>query len=700
MPKYKFSHGGKNYSVTANSPDEAGTMIDAVVAELGGQTKALEAPQAPGMIERMKSGLVSSIPGMNTYKAATEGGSGSDLAASIGADLGQVGILGASAASGGVPLLAKAAGANAALGAATGALEPVIEASGKAGRAVGETLNPLQWLPKNSTSVPLNMLRETAGTIGETAGELVPSAAMMFLGGKLAQGAAKPPVEIPKYQESVGGAMRPLSERGYPLTESHFQPGDVRLRGMMDNPALAEQAQAYTKKLEGAQGADYAATVKPPMAEFGDEATASLGNKFRESYKGAIEKRSAGYKAMMDRLGMGEGPDVTGIGKKTHAGQAINKSILSELQNAGVDVKMAREKVLLGQDLTAYDVPPNMSAADVSAIIKFGDVASQKAPKAAQLSDLASNFAKSEKLYEKGADSAGFKRKIRNMALDQAEQSITKMDEMNKRQGYKPELPEFKKQRANWAQGSDIAEQKGAFVPRKDALGRNITSEMTSPELIFKKHIMTNGAENVKEFKSFLESNGQDPGLIRQMGLDYLDSKAGGKELSVPKFESAWKGIDAEIKNEVFGKPTVKAIDELVSRLKKSREPLEVMGIQAKGGSPTNPKSRISQFLESPEKAKRLGATLGGAIGIPIGGPVGSAAGAGLGYIAGDVLAAKALKNQKAGAAKFLNASPESFYESKTAKRAVPYMPWLKKLSPGNPALAGASALGTAQATR
>lgn len=42
MPKYKFSYGGKNYSVMADSPDKAAPMIDDVVSHLGGSQKPME----------------------------------------------------------------------------------------------------------------------------------------------------------------------------------------------------------------------------------------------------------------------------------------------------------------------------------------------------------------------------------------------------------------------------------------------------------------------------------------------------------------------------------------------------------------------------------------------------------------------------------------------------------------------------------
>lgn len=316
----------------------------------GAQAPQPAALEAPGILDRAWGGLVNAMPGsgIRSYK---RGERGADLASAISQDVAQIAMLGAAGRAGGLPLLAKAAGANAALGAATGAIEPVITASGKAGRAVGETLNPLAWLPKNSTSVPLNMLRETAGTVGETAGELAPSALMMLLGGKLAKKATTPSPEIaPDVQARASFGAK----EGIPLTKGEL--AGKNSPAMMKEAALRRSSggAAPAEQMAQSQQAAVREALAKRAAGLGDD---TLGAEIRsgqftegrqladvpEAAKALRAERGAAVGAAKEALAT-EIPIRSNFAKELRGEM---KAAISKLKDAGPGSDRAKARQLL-----------------------------------------------------------------------------------------------------------------------------------------------------------------------------------------------------------------------------------------------------------------------------------------------------------------------------------------------------------------
>lgn len=473
----------------------------------------------------------------------------------------------------------------------------------------------------------------------------------------------------------LAAKLAELERAGYRITPSHANPNDVTLRGLMDDPALADQAKAYMDDLQKSASADYSKTVQPPSEILGDTATGQLGLKMREAFKSAKGNRSQAYKDMLSKFTQkgGERGENVGVGKLVHAGGSWNKSMLNDLKKQGFDVKTIREKVLLGENLTGYDIPAGVKIApgDVEAAIRFGDLASQKAASAVDLADLVSNFTRDEKLFPKGASSSGFKQRVRQDALNKVEDLIRRGDEA-RGPASNPNLPDFQKQRANWAQSASLVEElSNKMIPKKDALGKEMTGDLTPPEAVFEKHILSKKSEGIKNFKSFLEDNGQDPKLVEAMTIDYLDQKSksnGG--YSAAKLKSAFERMSPEVRNEALSPQVRQAIEAVLKREALARSPLEVIGIQAKGGSPTAMKIGIKELLQDPQKAKNKGMKIGAAVGTGAGGligglpgsVVGGSVGTVLGNMLGESMHGKALAGKRAAAKSFLNPK-EKFYE-------------------------------------
>lgn len=629
MPRYKVkASDGK--VLTVEAPDEQAldeAMHDYETGQHTVMGSSPEAPATPGFAARAGEAVLNAIPGRPSYEAFKGNAPWEQKASAVSGDVANAAALVAAGAGAGVRGVAKMAGAGAGLNLANNYLQGLNKGAGELGGKFSQAYSKLFGYPfqnRETPSVLQNFLAQIPQAVGETAGELAPSAALLALGGKLpgalesrAARAAGPAAEA----QVARGAAQELAGRGYPVTESHAVPGDVRLKEALANPALSAEREAYLAKLGGAQAADLEKTLQPARVTEGPAASASLGANFQDTAAKALKERGASYGRMMDTVGEQQ--------PGAHAGKALNQRILADLQSKGVDVKALKSKALLG-NLTEYDlkgVQPGLSAADVQAAIRFGDLASQRAPMPADLAPLASNFAKAEGLFEKGANPGALKERANRMAVEEARKAIAAKD---------PSLvADFDKQRANYAQGANLADERSRYMPRMDAEGQPIRSEMTSPEQVFRKDVIGRGAQGVREWKSFLQNNGQDPAILEQMAVDHLDELAGGRsgKITAQSLKSAWQqlagGKNAELGSELFSPATRAKVESLIQRMELSEKPLQVMGTQVRGGSQTQPLGAIS------EMGRKFGGSATGALmGALSGGPMGAGAGAVVGDLA------------------------------------------------------------------
>lgn len=638
MPRYKVkAFDGK--TLTIDAVDEA--ALDEAMQEYEGQAKPQEAP-APSALDRAGQGaLAGAVPGYSTYKTATQGESGTDIASAAAGDVANLAMLGI----GGPAKLASSTALGGAIGAAGGALQPVAQGMGRAVGDVAAKMSPLSYIPPQASDSawnPLNLLREVPRTLGETVGELAPQAALLALTGRLAKGAAKGPAPLPEAGPTPQQLRAlELQKAGYPVTASHGIPGDVRLKQAMNMPELAGEAAKYQEALGEAQRADIGRALG-----VGAETTQTLGEAAKGSFEAAKAARENSYRSMLRQA---EGPatgEVTGLGQITHAGKKYAQNIFSDLASKGLEVTPAlKEKALIGEGLSSYDVPVGINPADATTLIKFADLASQKASSAVQLDALARDFAKTEKLFREGGASAGsFKRQAQNAATDLAAEIIKKRDEAGGPSA--KDYPAWAAQKANWAKSADLVDEfKGKMSSPKTRLTgeKMYSSSELSPEQIFTKEFQNASVSKIEAFKSFLKDNGESPAILESMAKDWLNdvgNKPATPAAGVSAIERAWKGLSTEKKNALFSPETIDSVEGAFKRAKEARTPLEVLGTNAEGGSQTAAKSALDRILRtspiSGNEAK--GAAIGGVIGASTMGPAGAAALGAVGGVLGNKL--------------------------------------------------------------
>jgi len=252
--------------------------------------------EGPGIGQRMAEGaLAGAVPGVSTYKAIKQSGLGTDAAAALGGDVANVAMLGLA----GPGKLLQQTALGGAMGAAGGALAPVAQKMGEMGRGAAESVF---GTAQDSPSVAMNMLRNLPGTIGETAGELIPQLGIAALTGKIAKGLAKGPAPLPEAAQTLareGGQPTAAMRATNPLTKSLLGTAEVSAR---TNPLLGgkfgaiDEANAMASKTAAQKmfGAD---VTEPGMnVTAGRELQTSLGNLADErgaQYQGAIDKMGA-----------------------------------------------------------------------------------------------------------------------------------------------------------------------------------------------------------------------------------------------------------------------------------------------------------------------------------------------------------------------------------------------------------------------
>jgi len=587
--------------------------------------------QAPaGVVERAGRGFVHGInPLAGTVGAWNEGGA--NLAGGVAGDIGNLAATGAmvlgTGGAGALPIIARQTALGGAMGAAGGALAPVSEAGGKLGRKVFEDYTPAglvaKALPEESGSTFVHFLKNLPGGIGETLGELGPQAAIMALTGKMAQ-KGKPAIDA-----KTAAELRELEGAGYPLTEAHLKAGDTRLKAATTEPFLAPEAATYKAKLAEAAGADIAKQL-----DTGGGTTYSLGEQLGQAFREARGERSTKFEKMMESAESGRGRDVVGVGKTQHAGKRFAQTTDRLLKSHGVDVKAVKEKALIGEGLNQYDVPAGLNPADITAAIRFSDLASQKAGTAAQLNRLASVFAKTEKLFgEGGASKSGFSRTAQRAATDLAAKTIKQRDKAIGPAG-EAVYPQWAKEKANWAKFADLVDEFGeAFGEKKTRLTKEkaYSAGATSPEKVFERHFAGKGSDTINKFKEFLEGNGQDPKIINQMGKDWLADKISKSADPAQALSTEWRKLKSkkEWVDAIFDAETVAAIEGAIERSSKARSPFEVMGTKISGESPTQARQSIAAKWFAPVAKTGAGAAVGGILGGPAGALTGAALGAG-----------------------------------------------------------------------
>jgi len=644
MPRYKVkAFDGKTLTVDAadeSALDEAMQDYEKGAAAIpgGGQTQAAPMPKAegPGMGERMAEGaLAGAVPGVSTYKALKQYGLGTDSAAALGGDVANAAMLGLA----GPGKLLQQTALGAGMGAAGGALAPVAQKMGEMGRGAAESVF---GTAQDSPSVLKNFIRNIPGTVGETAGELIPQLGIAALTGKIAKGMAKgPDIQVAPSPTPMQLEAMQLQERGYPMTASHGVAGDIRLKQAMMDPKLAAESGLYQEKLGQAMRSDLGQALG-----VGQETTQTLGERAKAAFNAAKGERSNSYRAMLGEAENPRGAEMTGVGQLTHAGKSFAKTALDTLAERGVkvtpDLKM---KALTEGGLSMYDVPAGVNPADVTTILKFADLASQKAPSAVQLDALARDFAKNENLFREGkASGSGFKRTVQNKATDLAGELIQKRDSA---MGLSPEEGAYKKwaeQKANWAKSADLVDE---FKGKMSSPETRLTSEKMysgteiSPEQLFTKEFKSAGVAKVEAFKEFLKANKQDPAIVENMAKDWLND-IGNKPDPQTGFNAIakeWEGMSPEKKNAFFSKETQQAVNDAIKRGRAARSPLEVLGTQAKGGSQTHALGRLKDALSTGEHAARIGTGIGTVAGGAAGGFLGAGVGGAIGGAAGSLLA-------------------------------------------------------------
>jgi hypothetical protein len=636
------------------SPDEAKVAREQFMRrapEIEAEVEKQAGPSTPKQqksdaFESLKRAVMMNVPGYATYEAVKGGAQTPDVASAAFGDVAQAAALAASIPlKAGAVALARMGLEGKAMNLLAQKLSGVNRAAGDIGGAIAEkaaNISPLMALTGfrfGETQYPevwKNMLARVPRAVGETVGEFGPTAAALWLLGKaprMVQGKAA--AKATQAAELAAGEKRAaeLQARKYPVTESHVVPGDVRLKQAFENPALSAEREQYMRRLDEASRGDVASTLGATGEGY---TSAELGSQFQREAAKALEERSRAYKAMLEMAdtAVKEGM-VTGIGERTHAGKLLERRILDDLASQGIDVQRVRQKVLTGEPLSVYDLKgasPSIGPSDVEAAIRFADEASQLYHSPSQLAEAASRFTRENKLFEGKPDaSRTFLSRMRGAAVDVAKEILEAADKAFP--ANTPMLPEFEKQRANWAQSADIARRRETFAPRLDALGEEIRSGMTSPEQVFQRDILGGGAQRVREWKRFLEANGADTGIIEKMALDHLAELAGvssGRPVTADSLRRAWErlggGKNAELGAELFRPETRAEIAALIDRLEAAEAPLKVMGTKMRGDSPTNRLQslrRMGEVFAAP--------SVGGIMGSSIGGGVGALAGMGAG---------------------------------------------------------------------
>lgn|SRR5574343_346371 len=296
MPRYKVkAFDGK--TLTIDAEDEA--ALDEAMQEYEGQAKPQEAPAASALDRVGQGALAGAVPGYSTYKTATQGGSGTDIASAAAGDVANLAMLGI----GGPAKLASSTALGGAIGAAGGALQPVAQGMGRAVGDVAAKMSPLRYIPpqaSNSAWNPLNLLREVPRTLGETVGELAPQAALLALTGRLAKGAAKGPAPLPE------SAVALAAEGGQPTAA-------MRATSPIGRGALGAVEQSartnplLTGKFESIDQANALAAGNIAKKAFGADIMepglgARAGQELQTSLEKLAQQRSEGYKGALGEM--------------------------------------------------------------------------------------------------------------------------------------------------------------------------------------------------------------------------------------------------------------------------------------------------------------------------------------------------------------------------------------------------------------
>lgn len=595
-------------------------------------------------------------------------GSGADVAGRISGDVGAAAGLAApflAASAAGAPLGPVGVG----VGAATGAGALIGAALEKSGfspnqrkiaegiRAQAPPVEPFQESNDGFTKA-YQYARSIGGQVpnelGATAHDLIPT----VLGGlamKLGMaGAAKMkspvPNEAPAPTPQQLRALE-LKKAGYPVTVSHGIEGDVRLKQAMLEPQLAAESKAYHEQLGAASRGDVGRALG-----VGAETTQTLGEAGKTKFNDAKSKMNETYKGMLAQAEKQRGPEMTGVGELTHAGKALERSVYADFAKQGLKITPEIKAKALGihesgKPLSLYDMPSGKFNPDeVTAAIRFADLAGQKAPSALELNELARNFADSEKIFSSGggpgANRSGFLKGIRNKATDMAGDLIKKRDAARGVEGTpQADYPQWEQQRANWAKHADLVDEfngKMSSAKTRTTGEKMYSAEEISPEKLFTQEFKNAGVNKIKEFKQFLEDNGQKPEIMESMAKDWLNdlgNKASDPASGVAAIEREWRGLSPEKKNAFFSSKTIKQVDAALGRSKAARAPLEVMDTSARGNSDTSKWAALQNAFKTGEGAVHAGTGIGTAIGGSIGGFAGAGIGGALGAGAGKMLA-------------------------------------------------------------
>lgn len=656
------------------------------IAALDAPAPSGQAPQAaPGffapskMASRAVQGTESAIPLLDSSKALLGGKNPytNDVAGWSRA-AGDIGGVAGTIASGGIAPLAKVvglAGALNALGvpqaadwlgkkeedlAATNLPSKVlgIEGLGDAlnvgSRAVGASADTLtQVLPYLLAGKATGAAEPAAARLGESLKTPEPSSSpsgfdLSKLPPELRQEAPKPELETPALTEAQQQA-KALQEKGYPVREAHLTPGDTSLKSAMSHPGAQAEAQAYQAALDKAMQADVSSAL-----DTGGKTSQQLGEDLGKAHDAALDARSAAYKKMLSMADNPRGEVNTGTGELTHAGKEFQKMTDADLQAKGFDpnadastpgLQQTMRMKALTSGLTQYDVPAELNAKDVTAALRFSDIASQKAAQPTQLAGLASNFAKTSGLFEPG-ESSGFLKDTQRRAVDLAGNILKARDAQIGPAGT-PAFPEWAAQRANWAKSADLVDQlEGKLsAPKTRITGEQMYSQSKiSPEQIFQKEFADSGAERISAYKNFLQENGQDPTVLENMAKDHLSDIGDKSPNPVAAIEKAWRKMSPEYRASMFSPETITNVEDALARTRQAKAPLEVMGTQMKGGSQTAAKIAMEKALS----LSGVKGAVGGVVGSMLGGPIGGLAGGATGVMMEKMAQAKALENAKA----------------------------------------------------
>jgi len=271
-------------------------ILEVAKAKHGQMTQA----PAPSALDRAGQGaLAGAVPGYSTYKTATQGGSGTDIASAAAGDVANLAMLGI----GGPAKLASSTALGGAIGAAGGALQPVAQGIGRAVGDVAAKMSPLSYIPPQASDSawnPLNLLREVPRTLGETVGELAPQAALLALTGRLAKGAAKGPAPLPE------AAVALAAEGGQPTAAMRAtSPLGRGLLGAVEQSARTNPL--LTGKFESIDQANALAAGNIAKKSFGADVMepglgARAGQELQTSLERLATQRSEGYKGALGEM--------------------------------------------------------------------------------------------------------------------------------------------------------------------------------------------------------------------------------------------------------------------------------------------------------------------------------------------------------------------------------------------------------------